>query len=75
MLGRIGRATVWWMSGLAHETASVMVDWNRKISSAVDGLAQTTSVMMDWNRETFSVVNGLAHGTTSLMVYVCALRI
>jgi len=39
-MNKRGKLLVWWKNGLAHETAGVMVDWNKETSSAVDGLAE-----------------------------------
>jgi len=47
-----GKLLVWWKGGLARETASVMVDWNKKIFSVVDGFALgTASGWMDYHRK------------------------
>jgi len=37
---------VWWKGGLAQGAASVMVDWNMKTFSVVDGLAQRAARVM-----------------------------
>jgi len=41
MIGRTdrGKLLVWWKDGLAYETASMMMNWNKETFSVVDRLA------------------------------------
>ena len=48
MVGKTGKEklSVWWKGALAQGRTSVVVDWNRKTFSVMDGLAQGTVNVM-----------------------------